>query len=148
MTDKQDDKAHSPDVSSILSSILSNPEAITKIKESISKYAQEPSGENSPPGEISEDNNKEIGKENNDVETNNDGSSPTFQNFQGLDISQKLPELLSALGSLGGGKGSLINKQQSALLLAIRPYLSEHRRGMIDTFLSMSQIGEIFKKLN
>ena len=91
--------------------------------------------------------NNENSNENNENNiVNNEENSPTFQNFDPSDILSKIPNILSNFSSTKA-EDSIATKQQIALLLAIRPYLSERRKELIDTFIKMSKLGAIFKNL-
>ena len=66
-----------------------------------------------------------------------------------VDISaaaDKLPEIMSALGPLmkgrghHGGGGSRDTENRNRLLAALKPYVNESRRDMIDKIMSLSKI--------
>ena len=108
----------SADLSSILSSLLSNPDAISKVNGIISQYTSS-DGENKAASETAPSESAEPPSE------------------------TKIPDLLSLISSSAPTQ----NKEQTALLLAIRPYLSPHRRELIDGFIRMSKLTDIIKKL-
>ena len=146
MSENIENNGTNVDLSSLVSNLLSNPDAISKMSNIISSLSSNTNGKNSPPS----NENKEISKESKDnVESNtsnNKDSSPTFQNFDATNILAKMPEFLSKISS-SKAEDSIVAKQQIALLLAIRPYLSEHRKELIDTFIKMNKLGAIFKNL-
>ncbi len=136
----------SPDVSTLLATVLSNPEALSKMGEIIAKSTRELNGENPPQTEDNLrniDNNAESSGDNTDIQKD---ASPTFQNLINPEVISKLPDILSLLSSQKA-PSSEQSRQQAALLLAIRPYLSEHRRELIDTFIKLDRLWDILKKL-
>lgn len=108
----------SADLSSILGSLLSNPDAISKVNGIISQYTSS-DGEKNDTSEASP----------------TEAAEPASE--------AKIPDLLSLISSSTPTQ----NKEQTALLLAIRPYLSPHRRELIDGFIRMSKLTDILKKL-
>lgn len=67
----------------------------------------------------------------------------------GAELASSLIPMISRLGSLGiggkdGGKGG---SKHSALLCALKPYLSPNRRDAIDYMLKISQLSDIISKL-
>lgn len=136
----------SSDLSTILASALSNPELLSKMGEMLSRATQSTIGNDSPPNkEISENAERHTGNLSNDI-ANSEEPSPTFQNSINPDITKLLPEILSLLSSQKA-EISTENKQQTALLLAIRPYLSERRRELIDSFIRFDRISSALRKL-
>lgn len=130
----------------MLSSLLSNPEMLSKLNETLSNLSLPRNETNSP---LSTDNSTIINNnssQDSNNSTENETSSTTFQNSINTDFAQKLPEILSLISSKGLQK-SFISKQQEALLLAIRPYLSERRCELIDGFMKLGRLGEILSKL-
>ena len=69
-------------------------------------------------------------------------------------IADKLPDMVSALAPLlsskspehHDNKGSTYD-HKTALLYALRPYLSPERREIVDYILKFSKIGDLIKKL-
>ena len=146
MTESMGEAQASTDLSSLLGSLISNPEALSKIGEIISNATSTQEGDNPPHSIIIESNLEDSSSQIEETSTINKGVSPTFQNPNSNDILLKLPKILSKLSS-EKGENSIATKQQIALLLAIRPYLSEHRKELIDTFIKMNRLGAIFKNL-
>ena len=146
MTESMGEAQASTDLSSLLGSLISNPEALSKIGEIISNATSTQEGDNPPHSIKIESNLEDSSSQIEETSTINKGVSPTFQNPNSNDILLKLPQILSKLSS-EKGENSIATKQQIALLLAIRPYLSEHRKELIDTFIKMNRLGAIFKNL-
>ena len=134
------------DLSSLLGAMLSNPEMLSKIGNIISKIGNTETSTNSPPTSNNAENIETVTTPNKENSNNFEASSPTFQNHNNENIVSKLPDILSKISS-SNADISAENKQQIALLLAIRPYLSEHRKELIDTFIKMNRLGSIFKNL-
>lgn len=68
------------------------------------------------------------------------------------EIASRLPQAMSALSSVGIGNknhhnGSSEDKKRVALLKALRPYMSERKRGAIDTMLGFGSLAEIIMML-
>ena len=60
----------------------------------------------------------------------------------------KLPALMSAIGPLLGGKGAADCKDdKTALLLALKPYMSPQRCDAIDKLITFGHLGEIMRQL-
>lgn len=60
----------------------------------------------------------------------------------------KLPALMSAIGPLLGGKGAADCKDdKTALLLALKPYMSPQRCDAIDKLITFGRLGEIMRQL-
>lgn len=134
------------DFSSLFSALLSNPETLSKVSNIIGALTEKENGVNSPlDADNTNQNEPKLAKESNNTE-NKSEASPTLQNIETNNAVAKLPEILAKFSS-SNNENSLATKQQIALLLAIRPYLSEHRRELIDTFIKMNRLGAIFKNL-
>lgn len=72
------------------------------------------------------------------------------------EIMQKLPQMMSALAPLiGGSKGSGTdgkkeqsdNEKRRRLLAALRPYLSDGRRGAVDQILKVTEMTDLLGSL-
>lgn len=64
------------------------------------------------------------------------------------DLIGKLPALMSALGPMmGGGIGSAGKDDKTALLLALKPYMSPQRCDAIDKLIMFSRLGQILQQL-
>ena len=137
----------SPDLTGLISSLLSSPESLSKLSGIISKYTNSENGVNSPPsehlGEFVDDNDTTNANINAEPPT----SSPTEENSSNAGNRLDLSKIASIFSSNSSGK-SQKNKEQTALLLAIRPYLSPRRQELIDSFIKISQLGEILQKFN
>lgn len=61
--------------------------------------------------------------------------------------AEGLGSIMTMLGPLlsGGAKKSPRDNQRDALLCALKPYLSEERRHLIDNILKFGQLGNILK---
>ena len=140
-------EGHSQDVSGAFFSFLSNPDAIEKMSEILSKYTSTSESNNSPQ---SEDFTKEDGAS--DTQNGENGaissaSSPTNKNSGNSNSSFDFSKIASIFGANSPEKAQK-NKEQIALLLAIRPYLSPRRQELIDSFIKINHIGEILNKIN
>ncbi len=61
------------------------------------------------------------------------------------DLLSKLPALMGALGPMlgaGGGK----KDEKTALLLALKPYMSPQRCDAIDKLIMLGRLGEVFRQ--
>jgi hypothetical protein len=146
MGDYAEENKAQVDISSAIGNLLSNPEALSKMSEILSKITSSENGSSSPPDPVNSDNIQESPDEKANITENSEGKSPTFQNFDTGAILSKMPDILSKLSTLKS-EDSIATKQQINLLLAIRPYLSPHRKELIDTFVKMNKLGAIFKNL-
>lgn len=64
------------------------------------------------------------------------------------ELLTKLPALMSAIGPLLGGKGAADCKDdKTALLLALKPYMSPQRCDAIDKLITFGRLGEIMRQL-
>lgn len=134
------------DLSTLLGGLLSNPEMLSKISNLISVLGMPQSSDNSPQTTDNESTNSNINDNNESVLSNSEDISPTFQNSESNYILTKMPEILSKFSS-SKDENSIATKEQIALLLAIKPYLSDRRKELIDTFVKMNRLGAIFKNL-
>ena len=71
-------------------------------------------------------------------------ASPTFKKDNIGELSGAIPGILSLLPK----NLPSADPRQTALLLAIKPYLSQKRAELIDGFLKFEQIGSLLKNLN
>jgi hypothetical protein len=115
--------------------------------EILSKINLNTKDSNSPPNNENAEDNQENLNNLEEKPTNNEPSHPTSQNLEIGALLSKMPQILSQFSSKNSEE-SLATKQQIALLLAIRPYLSDRRKELIDTFIKMNKLGVIFKKIN
>jgi hypothetical protein len=74
------------------------------------------------------------------------------------EMMQKLPQMMSALAPLvggggksektdGGGKGGDEGEKRKKLLAALRPYLSDSRRGAVDQILKVTEMTDLLGTL-
>ncbi len=147
MAESIEETKNNTDLATILGGLMSNPELTSKMGEILSGLSSAKKDDNSPPSDENSSNNTTDKEETMDVSQKDDISFPTFHNSDMGNILAKLPQIIS---NLSGEKdeNSLASKQQIALLLAIRPYLSQHRQELIDTFIKMNRFGAIFKNLS
>ncbi len=146
MSEGAEENKNTTDLSGLISGLISNPEALSKMSDIISKIGSNENGDNSPLETNISNNNQDTTDDKSDNATNIDDASPTFQNFDISNIISKIPNILSKMSSFKGEK-SIADKQQITLLLAIRPYLSERRKELIDTFIKMNKLSSIFMSL-
>ena len=146
MSNMPEESSGALDVSGLLKSLLSNPEAFSKMSNIISNLASSANSTNPPQSNDNNGVNAELADNIENNTTNSKEYSPTFQNQDVTNILPKIPEILSKISS-AKAEDSIATKQQIALLLAIKPYLSEHRKELIDTFIKMNKFGAIFKNL-
>lgn len=137
------DQSPNQDVSSLLSTLLSSPESLSKIGDIIAKHTKEENRDFSPPNQQNPQNTSNISNIFDEIPHISEDASTTSQN----EIKEHTPDNpLDFLSFLSSEKLNFlaIKDEQIALLLAIRPYLSEHRREVIDAFLKISKIAKIF----
>lgn len=147
MSESSSVKEPSSDLSTLLSSLLSSPDALSKISEIIDRHTNSQNGDIPPQDNdlsVDNDNNIQIADSNTSISKD---ISPTSQNQEKESPSENPLGFLSLLSSEKLGSLSL-KKEQINLLLAVRPYLSEHRRELIDGFIKFSKIAGIFKNLS
>jgi hypothetical protein len=137
------DQSPNQDVSSLLSTLLSSPESLSKIGDIIAKHTKEENRDFSPPNQQNPQTASNISNNFDEIPHKSEDASTTSQNEIKEHTSENPLDFLSFLSS---DKLSFlaIKDEQIALLLAIRPYLSEHRREVIDAFLKISKIAKIF----
>ena len=140
-------EGHSQDISGALFSFLSNPDAIGKLSGILSKYTNASDSTNSPQGEdFSKENDTSDTQSNENIAVSST-SSPTNKNSSNLNLGLDFSKIASILGGNSPEKTQK-NKEQIALLLAIRPYLSPRRQELIDSFIKINHIGEILNKIS
>ncbi len=68
-------------------------------------------------------------------------------------LSEKLPQIMTALaplidnGVIGSGKLGRTSSERNNLLSAMRPFMSEGRRSMIDSFMTLSKLSGLMELL-
>lgn len=62
------------------------------------------------------------------------------------ELISKLPMLMNTLGAIQGKDGGK-RDEKTALLLALKPYMSPERCDAIDKLITVCRFGEIFKQL-
>lgn len=127
----------------LLGVLLSNPSALSKIDEILKKHGiaqNQNDGINSPQNEIFEADSPQSGENS----PNNQDSSPTFSNNKSREPSTTPSGILSLLPK----NLPSADPRQTALLLAIKPYLSPKRAELIDGFLKFERLGSLLKNLN
>lgn len=146
MSENEEKGASAIDASTLISNLLSNPDAISKIGNIISKLSESSNDTYSPPKDENTIDDNNTSRQNESNNSNIEEFPPTLQNLDMSRVLSKLPAIISNFSS-EKGENFFANKQQIALLLAIRPYLSKHRQELIDTFIKMNRLGAIFKNL-
>ncbi len=63
------------------------------------------------------------------------------------DLMAKLPALMGALGPMLGTGGGQKN-EKTALLLALKPYMSPQRCDAIDKLIMLSRLGDVMQRLH
>lgn len=147
MSEASQNSNPSPEIAGLLSSLLSNPEALSKISGILSKYTSEENSNNPPQ---STQNIEDLARTRTESDANgieNPTESPTEQVFKNSENTFDFSKIASLFGGEFYAKKSQ-NKEQIALLLAIRPYLSPRRKELIDTFIKFSRFGVILNKFN
>ena len=133
-------------LSASLSTLLSNPEIMEKLSAVLSSLGA--GGTVAPPPPQDNNNIKNTTNTATSEENSADLSDNIPTNSAG-DISalmSKIPSVLSLLSENKEG-GTMLDHNQKALLSALRPYLSEKRRELIDLFIKMDRFGSIFKTI-
>ena len=125
------------DTLGVLSALLSNPDTMAKIGGVISKYTSSENRDNTPQ-------NKDFETKFDDFSNNKGNDTPISDKESPTEENQENSEI-APVPSSKKVESRANENDQIALLLAIRPYLSERRRDMIDTFVRLSKMGNIFK---
>lgn len=125
------------DTLGVLSALLSNPDTMAKIGGVISKYTSSENRDNPPQ-------NKDFETKFDDFSNNKGNNTPISDEESPTEENQENSEI-APVPSSKKVESRANENDQIALLLAIRPYLSERRRDMIDTFVRLSKMGNIFK---
>ena len=125
------------DTLGVLSALLSNPDTMAKIGGVISKYTSSENRDNQPQ-------NKDFETKFDDFSNNEGNDTPISDEESPTEENQENSEI-APIPSSKKVESRANENDQIALLLAIRPYLSERRRDMIDTFVRLSKMGNIFK---
>ena len=147
MSESSQNSTDFSDTAKVLSSLLSNPDLLSKIGDVIQKHTNTEIRDTPPQ---SDDFNVDI-KNNVDISnintSNSDYNSPTLENEEKENSNENPLNFLSILSS---EKLNFLSfkQEQISLLLAIRPYLSDHRKDLIDGFIKINKIADIFKNLS
>jgi hypothetical protein len=146
MSEDMEQNTNSKDLASIVSGLISNPNIISKINNILDNIDTASNSNNSPPNDNISSNEEEIENDNSNIHVNPNDYSPTFQNLDMGNFISKIPDILSKLSS-ASNENSIATKQQINLLLAVRPYLSERRKELIDSFIKINKFSSIFMSL-
>ena len=144
MSENAQENSTSQNAINVLSSILSSPNSISKMRDIISKYTNDENRDSSPQeNELSSTFSKST-SETEDLNNNISDKSPTEENKESSDSSHSSPlDIMSIFQYMSNGKNDN-NDKHTALLLAVRPYLSKRRQELLDTLISIGKIGKIF----
>lgn len=136
---------------SVLSGLLSNPEVMSKVSSVLSSLsapeakAEESAAPTSAPSSAEPE--------------GGDLASTLSSVIENKELMSKLPDIMTAMGPLlsggknsGGGKGGTGGKKQgcdkrTALLLALKPYMSPRRCEAIDYFIRINKLGDVIKTI-
>ncbi len=147
MSEANENLSPAPDLSGVLSSLLSNPGALSKLSGILSKFTAETDGNNSPlDSNLTKDINTRDALDDKN-QTDKDDLLPTEAASSNPDTSLDFSKIASIFSSINLPKTSKNNKE-IALLLAIKPYLSPRRKDLIDSFIQITNFSEIFKSIN
>ena len=143
MSEEGFNNGNSSNATSVLSSILSNPAAFSKMSEIIAKHTNA-SNRDISPQDVQIQSNIEVSETiSEDSSVSSKELSPTLKEESSNESSENSSNILSIFSSLGNNNSSK-NDKQTALLLAVRPYLSKRRQELLDTMLGLEKIGKIF----
>lgn len=145
-TVNENERAGSGDVSSLLTALLSDPQVLSRVGDTLAALSQNAKSAESTDDLNDTDNTEDRTKDGTDpgsIDQRSDKKASTA----GGEALPDLPALLSKLAD-GTGAQSPELKREIDLLRAVRPYLSPRRQEMIDGFIRMSKLGEIFKSLS
>jgi hypothetical protein len=146
MSEGMEQNTNSKDLASIVSGLISNPNIISKINNILDNIDTASNSNNSPPSNNISSNEEESENDNSNIHVNPNDNSPTFQNLDMGNFISKIPDIFSKLSS-ASNENSIATKQQINLLLAVRPYLSERRKELIDSFIKINKFSSIFMSL-
>ena len=123
------------DLSEMMQKLLSDPAAVSAAKELASKLA----GESAPQGaEAPKEEPKPA-----DADMGNMLSSV----LNNPEIMSKMPQMLSSLSALQSPAQKAPTDSRSALLCALKPYLSDGRAQNVDNIIKIIQIIDLFSTL-
>ena len=135
------------DLADLLSSMLNNPDSMPKISEIIERHTSNQNRDNPPQQDDilinSADSTTILG----DIPSTIKEDSPTEQNNKNQDAHENPLGFLSLFSREKLGSLALKN-EQITLLSAIRPYLSDHRKEVVDNFIRLGKLAQIFNNLS
>ena len=144
MSENTQENSSSTSAVNVLSSILSNPDAIAKMRDIIDKHTNKENRDISPQNnDYSSVNSSETSAFEN-LDGNSNNQFPTEQNEENNDFASSSPlDIMSIFKHMNNGNDGK-NNRHTALLLAVRPYLSKRRQELLDTLIGIEKIGKIF----
>ena len=147
MSENTQENSSSTSAVNVLSSILSNPDAIAKMRDIIDKHTNKENRDISPQSnDYSSVNSSETSAFEN-LDGNSNNQFPTEQNEENNDFASSSPlDIMSIFKHMNNGNDGK-NNRHTALLLAIRPYLSKRRQELLDTLVDIGKIGKIFMEI-
>ncbi len=125
------------DALSLVSTLLADPKTVSKLMSVLSEHsARNNEGAMSVEEASAPEEKREISE---DVQ---DDESP-----QNAEVLEKLSGVLSSIATPESTKTDSPVAKHTALLLAVKPYLSPRRAELIDEILRLGDLGEIFRRL-
>lgn len=118
------DNGASTDALSLVSTLLRDPETVSRLMGAISEISAQKSESGGEAAEAA------VGSE----------------DSGGDEVREKLSGVMAALSG-GGSQGARANDRHTALLLAIKPYLSPKRAELIDDLIKLGSVGELLRGL-
>ena len=147
MSEVNENLNSAPDLSGVLSTLLSSPETLSKLSGILSKFTAEANGDSSP---LDSGLSNNVGADDTPEDENQavvNSSLPTKAASATPDSSVDFSKIASLFSSINLPQKSK-NSKEIALLLAIKPYLSPRRKELIDGFIKLSSFSEIFKNFS
>ena len=147
MSESLSKEQEQPDLADLLSSMLNNPDSMPKISEIIERHIPNQNRDNPPQQDDILTNSTNSITNSSDISSEIKDAFPTEQNNKNQEEHENPLGFLSLFSREKLGSLALKN-EQIALLSAIRPYLSDHRKEVVDNFIRLGKLAQIFNNLS
>lgn len=124
------------DALSLVSTLLSDPKTVSRLMSVLSEHSAKSEDAQSVEGSGVPEENAESSE-----------GAEVGESAKNAETLERLSGVLSSISAPENARASSPTAKHTALLLAVKPYLSPRRAELIDELLRLGDLGEIFRKL-
>ncbi len=137
-------RANGQETLSLVSTLLSDPATVARLMRALSEIGGEGSSGGAEKSENSDDDS--VGSDEKAIENTENAEKtapPIMASAEMADTLGRLSNVISSITSPSGGGSGGGGGKHTALLLAIKPYLSQRRGELIDDIIRLSSLGDL-----